>query len=69
MAELNVTEELEVRKILEKRTINGTDEFKVWWKDYSRSQSTWEPFDNLVNCLEKIEDYERGRIAEILGMY
>lgn len=64
-----MADEIEVEKILQKRTINGVDEFKVSWKGYSRSECTWEPFDHLNNCLEKIEQFEAGRIAEILGKF
>jgi hypothetical protein len=55
------TSEFEVEKILEKKNIQNKTYYFVKWKGYDYSQSTWEPIDNLLNCDEKISEYEKSK--------
>ena len=40
--------------------------YRVKWEGYSRSEATWEPYDQLVKdgCLPKIREYEKSLKAE-----
>ena len=55
------TSEFEVEKILEKKNIQNKTYYFVKWKGYDYSQSTWEPIENLLNCDEKILEYEKSK--------
>jgi hypothetical protein len=35
---------------------NG-DKYRVRWKDYDRSEDTWEPPENLTTCLKLLQDF------------
>ena len=37
----------EVERLLEQRTIDGVEHFRVRWKGFSREHDTWEPAENL----------------------
>jgi hypothetical protein len=57
----NQNEELfEVEKIIDKKI---SPERKIFylikWVGFDESQMTWEPLDNLISVIEKIEEYER----------
>lgn len=49
----------QVEKIIGKRKINNIIQYKTKWKDYSLSQSTWEPKEHFQNCLYFINNYEK----------
>lgn len=51
--------EYEVEKILDKRFKNGKVQYKVKWKDYSLSESTWEPEENLEGSKELVKEFEK----------
>jgi hypothetical protein len=54
-----------VEKILDKRTIeNGTFEYKVKWKGYPMSQCTWEPYSNLKNISEMLDEFNSKEASE-----
>jgi hypothetical protein len=58
----NVTKkdkEWEVQDIIERVVENGKTWYKVLWKGYPESESSWEPEENLKNCAEALADYER----------
>ena len=55
------TSEFEVEKILEKKKKENKIYYFVKWKGYDYSQSTWEPIENLLNCDEKILEYEKSK--------
>ena len=38
----------EVKKIIGKRTKNKKTEYLIWWKNYRKNESTWEPEKNLI---------------------
>ncbi|XP_041354288.1 M-phase phosphoprotein 8-like [Gigantopelta aegis] len=50
----------EVDKIVGMRNA-GNDKklFRVRWKGYTSLNDTWEPVENLVSCLDMVEEYER----------
>ena len=60
-------EEYEVERILGKKIISGAVHYLVKWKEYDISESTWEPKQNLKNCVRMLQCFER-RIGENLWM-
>ncbi|CAE1319823.1 unnamed protein product [Acanthosepion pharaonis] len=51
----------EVDKIVGMTKINGKERYKVRWVGYPASNDTWEPRENLLPCIEMVEDFERDR--------
>ncbi len=51
--------EYEVESIIDKKEKNGVMLYKVHWKGYKAEKATWEPYVNLLNCLDAVEEYER----------
>ncbi|SPC62935.1 related to Gag-pol polyprotein [Ustilago sp. UG-2017b] len=49
--------DFEVEALIDKRSHNGTTEYKVLWKGYSEEAASWEPVSNL-NCPDLIQEYE-----------
>uniref|UniRef100_A0AC35TRS2 Chromo domain-containing protein n=1 Tax=Rhabditophanes sp. KR3021 TaxID=114890 RepID=A0AC35TRS2_9BILA len=45
-------------KIVDKREIDGMEEYRVKWEGYSMKECTWEPKEHLINTT-LISDYER----------
>lgn len=37
-----------VKKIIDKKRIRGITHYLVWWKNYKKKESTWEPEVNLI---------------------
>ncbi|KAJ1574395.1 hypothetical protein NDA15_001263 [Ustilago hordei] len=57
--------DLEVEALIDKRSHNGTTEYKVLWRGYSEEAASWEPVENL-NCPDLIQEYEvseGGRVS------
>lgn len=52
--------ENEVELIVEKKIEMGITYYKVKWKGYSDSSSTWEPIANIMNSSELIRKYEES---------
>ena len=52
--------EYEVEGILDKRRQNGQTQYKVKWKNYSISESTWEPKENLKGAKETVDKFEKN---------
>ena len=52
-------EEYIVKKILKKRTYNRKIQYLVWWKNYSIEDASWEFIENLDNCQQLIEEFEK----------
>ncbi|KAJ1039027.1 hypothetical protein NDA10_005609 [Ustilago hordei] len=55
----------EVEALIDKRSHNGTTEYKVLWRGYSEEAASWEPVENL-NCPDLIQGYEvseGGRVS------
>ncbi|KAJ1573298.1 hypothetical protein NDA15_003764 [Ustilago hordei] len=49
--------DFEVEALIDKRSHNGTTEYKVLWRGYSEEAASWEPVENL-NCPDLIQDTE-----------
>ncbi|KAJ1596910.1 hypothetical protein NDA14_000361 [Ustilago hordei] len=49
--------DFEVEALIDKRSHNGTMEYKVLWRGYSEEAASWEPVENL-NCPDLIQEYE-----------
>ncbi|KAJ1040858.1 hypothetical protein NDA10_005797 [Ustilago hordei] len=49
--------DFEVEALIDKRSHNGTTEYKVLWRGYSEEAASWEPVENL-NCPNLIQEYE-----------
>ena len=49
--------EYEVEKILDNRSVNGLQQYLVKWKGYDDSENTWEPKTNLKNCWALLKYY------------
>lgn len=47
----------EVETIIDKRKKNGKEQYLVKWKGYGLDQTTWEPKENLGNCLEMLVSF------------
>ncbi|KAJ1588629.1 hypothetical protein NDA11_002950 [Ustilago hordei] len=57
--------DFEVEALIDKRSHNGTTEYKVLWRGYSEEAASWEPVENL-NCPDLIQEYEEsegGRVS------
>ena len=51
-------QEDEVDRIVEhRRTEDGKVQFRVRWKGHGATEDTWEPYRNLQNCQEALEQY------------
>ena len=50
----------EVERVMGHRKRNGKFEFRVKWKGYEETESTWEPREHLDNCLPKLDEYFRA---------
>ena len=55
-----MSDEYEVEKIVDKRTKNGKEEYKIKWVGYSMSECTWEPLEHLLNVMDEVEKYEKS---------
>lgn len=49
----------EVEKILDKRIKKSSIQYLIKWRNYPKSESTWEPLENLEGCQKKIIDFEK----------
>jgi hypothetical protein len=56
-------ESYEVEKIINKRQIDGSDEFEyeVKWKNYDSSQNTWQTLDDLRDAMDSVVQFEKDR--------
>ncbi|KAJ1599478.1 hypothetical protein NDA14_002828 [Ustilago hordei] len=62
--------DFEVEALIDKRSHNGTTEYKVLWRGYSEEAASWEPVENL-NCPDLIQEYEvseGGRVSRQRGV-
>ena len=54
-------EEYEVEDILEKQMISEKAHYLVKWRGYDTSENTWEPWENLKNCIRTLQCLEKER--------
>ncbi|EDW91766.1 chromobox protein homolog 1 [Drosophila yakuba] len=50
--------EFTVEKFMAKRYLRGRPQYLAKWEGYSMDQSTWEPLENLGNCMTLVADFE-----------
>jgi Chromo (CHRromatin Organisation MOdifier) domain len=54
----NLQEEIyTVQKVLKVRRHRKTLQWLVKWEGYGNEQNTWEPKENLIDCLEALQEY------------
>lgn len=53
----------EVESILFELSLGNKTMFLVKWKNYPMDQLTWEPYRNLNNCHEILNDYKSNKIV------
>ncbi|SYW83661.1 uncharacterized protein UHO2_06861 [Ustilago hordei] len=60
--------DFEVEALIDKRSHNGTTEYKVLWRGYSEESASWEPVENLngPDLIQEYEVSEGGRVEWIL---
>lgn len=39
------------------RRILSKEKYRVKWRGYTEEESTWEPIENLQNCMEQIIEF------------
>lgn len=54
--------EYEIEKILFDETYGNKTMFLVKWKNYPMEQCTWEPYRNLTNCMEILNEYNTSKV-------
>ncbi|XP_020817192.1 chromo domain-containing protein cec-1-like [Drosophila serrata] len=47
-----------VEKITGKRYLNGRPQVQIKWKGYPPEENTWEPIENIGNCMVLLGDFE-----------
>jgi len=57
---VELNEEYQVENILKQRMISGKTHYLIKWKGYNTSENTWEPKENLLNCVRTLQQFERG---------
>jgi len=50
-----------VNKVLEKRTKNGTLEYRIRWLDSSPWKNTYEPLEHIESPMDEVQNLERDR--------
>eukprot|EP00249_Psilotum_nudum_P016433 c25821_g1_i2 orf=252-2225(+) len=53
----------EVEAVRKKRVRKGTVQYYIKWRGWPESANTWEPFDNVKDCADIIEDFEKSHIG------
>ena len=56
----SVETDYEVEEIIDDREVDGKKQYFIKWKNYSTSNNTWEPEENL-NCADIIKKYDSGK--------
>ncbi|XP_023223093.1 M-phase phosphoprotein 8-like isoform X1 [Centruroides sculpturatus] len=54
----------EVEAITGMKELNGKMYYKVRWTGYHVKESTWEPQENLLTCMDMVETYVQSRVAK-----
>ena len=63
--EVEGVEEWEVKKILNKRKIQGIEKYLVCWKVFTAENDTWEKKKNLKNARELVDKFEERMSMEV----
>ena len=56
--EVDRVEEWEVKKILNKRRVQGVDRYLIRWKDFMVENDIWEREEDLENTKELIDKFK-----------
>ena len=48
----------EVEKILDRKETNGVPLYRIKWKGYPLSASSWEPLENLDTVLDMVQEFD-----------
>ena len=61
-----IQEKYKVKKIIGKKTVKKVLYYKVWWKGYKKSESTYEKATNLIDdgLQEYIDDFESSQFND-----
>jgi hypothetical protein len=64
--------EYEVEAILDSRKFRNTVRYYIHWKGYDEQERSWEPYDQLGNCKDLLQEYHernptKPKAREILG--
>lgn len=54
-AEMDEDDVYEMEDLKDYRIVNGVEQYKVKWRNYSMKQATWEPTDNILNPGEELQ--------------
>ena len=57
----NRKNEYTVEQIIKNRIMNQKPEYLIKWKDYNKTENTWEPLQNLGYCKIILKEYYRKR--------
>ncbi|KYR00841.1 chromo domain-containing protein [Tieghemostelium lacteum] len=60
----DINVEYEVEKILDKRNFKGSIQYKIKWEGFGVSDATWENEENVTNCQDLIEKFNREHMEE-----
>ena len=56
------SDEYIVERVTDKRiNASGKVEYYMKWKGWDEKDNTWEPIENLTNCLHLVEEFEKSR--------
>jgi len=47
-----------VEKFIGKRFLRGRPQYLAKWEGFTEEESTWEPLENLANCMTLVADFE-----------
>lgn len=54
--------EYEVHRIIDLKTVDGTDYYLVHWKGYGTNEQSWEPYYNLTNAPKKVHKFLQRQV-------
>lgn len=52
-----MTDTYEVEAIIGRRVFRGKEKYRVKWQNFSEEESTWEPIENLQDCLDLVAEF------------
>ena len=65
LVEVEEVKEWEVKKILNKRKIQGVEKYLVQWKRFTAENNTWEKEEDLENVRKLVDKFEGRMSVEI----
>ncbi len=55
---------IQVEKILADRTRKGQTEYKIRWKKFGPAEDSWEPEENLLDCVDVLKEYKAQKASK-----